>query len=160
MFFRRELHEISSFKKRRINKNFNSKIKIRFGISALKFCKSYIIESSYLSFLKKKIKFFFKKRKRKDLMVWFFLSKNFPISQKTKNSRMGKGKGIFVRSVIRVSKDKIFLEFSNMNIILLKKISKIFKKKNNLITMIVFNKNFTVFCGKSDLSFYNFYKRF
>ena len=160
MYAKKEINEVSSFKKRYKNKNFNTKIKIRFGISALKFCKNYIIESSYLSFLKKKIKFFFKKRKRKDLMVWFFLSKNFPISQKSKNSRMGKGKGIFIRTVTRVSKNKIFLEFSNMNIILLKKISNIFKKKNNVITKIIFKKNFKIFCFKRDISFYNFYKRF
>jgi len=35
---------------------------------------------------------------------------------------MGKGKGIFIRQVIRVPKNKIFLEFSNMNLIFLKKI--------------------------------------
>ena len=160
MCLKKDISELSSFKKRYKNKNFNPKITIRFGISALKFCKNYVIENLYLSFLKKKIKFFFKKRKRKDLRVWFFLSKNFPISQKSKNSRMGKGKGIFIRTVIRVPKNKIFLEFSNMNILFLKKISKIFKKKNNIITSIIFCKNTQIFCKKNDLSFYNFYKRF
>ena len=160
MILRKEINEKSSFKKRYKDKNFNPKTKIRFGVSALKFCKNYVIENSYMSFLKKKIKFFFKKRKRKDLKIWFFLSKNFPISQKSKNSRMGKGKGIFIRAVTRVSKNKIFLEFSNMNIILLKKIAKSFKKKNNLLTFIIFKKNYKIFCSNNDIYLYNFYKRF
>jgi ribosomal protein L16/L10AE len=157
---KKEINEISSFKKRYKNKNFNTGINIKFGISALKFCKNYIIENSYLLFLKKKIKIFFKKRKRKDLKIWFFLSKNFPISQKSKNSRMGKGKGIFIRQVIRVPKNKIFLEFSNMNLIFLKKIRTSLKKKNNLLTLIIFKKNLPIFCNNKDISFYNFYKRF
>jgi hypothetical protein len=66
---KKEINEISSFKKRYKNKNFNTGINIKFGISALKFCKNYIIENSYLLFLKKKIKIFFKKRKRKDLKI-------------------------------------------------------------------------------------------
>jgi len=69
MITKKDISEISSFKKRYKNKNFNSNINIRFGVSALKFCKNYIIENSYLLFLKKKIKLFFKKRKRKDLVV-------------------------------------------------------------------------------------------
>ena len=73
---------------------------------------------------------------------------------------MGKGKGIFIRKVIRVPKNKIFLEFSNMNLIFLKKICKNFKKKNNLLTLIIFKKNFPIFCNNKDISFYNFYKRF
>ena len=160
MYLKKEINEISSFKKRYKDKNFNNNVNIRFGVSALKFCKNYIIENSYLLFLKKKNKFFFKKRKIKDLRVWFFLSKNFPISQKSKNSRMGKGKGIFIRTVIRVPKNKIFLEFSNMNIIFLKKICKSFKKKNNLLTLIIFKKNLPIFCKNKDISLYNFYKRF
>jgi hypothetical protein len=73
---------------------------------------------------------------------------------------MGKGKGIFIRTVIRVPKNKILLEFSNMNLIFLKKICKNFKKKNNLLTLIIFKKNLPIFCKNKDISFYNFYKRF
>ena len=73
---------------------------------------------------------------------------------------MGKGKGIFIRQVIRVPKNKIFLEFSNMNLIFLKKIRISFKKKNNLLTLIIFKKNMPIFCNNKDISFYNFYKRF
>ena len=69
MYLKKDINEIASFKKRFKNKNFNTNINIRFGVSALKFCKNYIIENSYLLFLKKKMKFFFKKRKRKDLKI-------------------------------------------------------------------------------------------
>jgi hypothetical protein len=73
---------------------------------------------------------------------------------------MGKGKGIFLRMVSKVYKNKIFLEFSNFNIILLKKLINFLKKKNNLKISMVLKKNPKIFLKKIDFSFYNFYKRF
>ena len=147
-----------SFKKRNKKKFCIKNFKI--GNSFLKFNKSYLIENKYFFFFKKKIKSLIKKKKRNDLIIWFFLLKNFPISQKSKNSRMGKGKGIFLRMVSKVYKNKIFLEFSNFNIILLKKLINFLKKKNNLKISMVLKKNPKIFLKKIDFSFYNFYKRF
>ena len=152
-----KIDEPVSFKKRN-KKNFFFK-NPKFGTIALKFNKNYILENMYLTSLKKKIKFFFKKKKRNFSKIWFFLKKNYPISQKSKNSRMGKGKGIFERMVSRVNKNKIFLEFSNLNLILLKKLVISLKKKTNISTSLIFKKTKKIFFKKIDHSYYNFYRR-
>ena len=46
---------------------------------------------------------------------WFFLTANYPVTKKSKNSRMGKGKGSFLRWQIRVPFNLIFLEFKILN---------------------------------------------
>ena len=72
---------------------------------------------------------------------------------------MGKGKGIFERMVSRVNKNKIFLEFSNLNLILLKKLVISLKKKTNISTSLIFKKTKKIFFKKIDHSYYNFYRR-
>jgi len=73
---------------------------------------------------------------------------------------MGKGKGAYKRTVIRVKKYKTFLEFSSINLIFLKKIKKFFKKRTGLDLSIIFNKKKRFFLKRAELSFYNVYKRF
>lgn len=145
-----------SFKKRK-NSGF-SQNKIKFGTSAISFNKTCLVEGIYLVFLKKKIKSFTKKNKK--VRVWFFLEKNFPVSRKDKNSRMGKGKGSSVRVVFRVKKKKIVLEFKNVNIIFLKKVIVFFKKKTGISTSIFYIDQRSVFLGKFDYSFYNLFLKY
>jgi len=135
------------------------KTKLDFGNLGLKFDKNYTFEKLHLLFLKKKLKFFLKK-KLKNQNMWFFLIENFSVFKKGKNSRMGKGKGIFQRKSYMVKKNKKFLEFLNLNVLFLKKISYFFKKFSNLKTSTVIPYKQGLIFYKTNLSFYKLYYRF
>lgn len=68
-------------------------------------------------FLKRKFKKLFKKSKYfygKKIIV--FLNKNYPFSKKSKNARMGKGKGKYKRSVLKFEKNHILFKISGFKI--------------------------------------------
>ncbi len=46
--------------------------------------------------------------------AWIFLRPNFPISRKSKNSRMGKGVGSFVRWSVRLNRNHKILQFKRI----------------------------------------------
>jgi ribosomal protein L16/L10AE len=96
----------------------SKEIKFKFGEYAFVSSKETKIELNQLTFLKKIIKKVVKrKRKKKNrkkkgqmmvqgksnrkkwkaFKIWFFLLPNYVFSKKSKNSRMGKGKGSFLR---------------------------------------------------------------
>lgn len=130
--------EIMSFKKRYILGY--KKPKIVWGDFSLNFEKSYNIEYiciyNFKKALKKFFKFKFKKKK-----IWLFLFKNFPITKKSKNSRMGKGKGKFVRFCSRTLYNHNILEFSGFTIKEIVKVKRVLKKKVNIPT-VIFSKFF------------------
>ena len=130
MRFNKNSYKPVSFKKRYNTGYLISKLK--YGDSGLRLVKTYNIEYIYIVNLKKKIKFFLNwKKKFFNRNLWIFLKGNTPISKKSKNSRMGKGKGSFLRLSCRLKKNFIFLEFLNLNLILLNRI-KIFLKKKTI----------------------------
>ena len=106
--------ETTSFKKRYSlrHKAHN----LLFGEFAFSLMKSYNIEYIYIYNFKKKLKkfFFFKKSKYK--RVWLFLHKNYPLTKKSKNARMGKGKGSVARYCSRVLWNHNIFEFAGFNI--------------------------------------------
>lgn len=108
---------------------FLKKKKIQFskGVSGFFFWNSISLECVYLKLLRKKIKKNLKKKKKKYLSrkIWLNLKPNYPISKKSKNSRMGKGKGSFLRWVVLIKPMQCFIEFSGFNFYLLN-----FLKKN------------------------------
>ena len=57
-------------------------------------------------FFKKLIKCFLKKPRAYSVfskkVIWIFWKPNYPLTKKSKNSRMGKGKGLFLRWTVRV----------------------------------------------------------
>ena len=80
---------------------YSKMIELKFGDGGLIFSKECKIEVKYLKIFKKFLKKIFKKNfgykyfyKQK---CWLNLPTNFPLTKKSKNSRMGKGKGSFVR---------------------------------------------------------------
>lgn len=81
--------------------------------------------------------------------IWFFLFPNFILSKKSKNSRMGKGKGSIKRWVIRIKPGSIFLEFKNISnwklIYIVSKLAQLIRMK-----LKIFSKNTktTHSCGK------------
>lgn len=159
MKFNKKSFKAVSFKKRyRTGYDYS---KLKYGNVGLKFLKEYNIEYVYLFELKRKLKFFLTLRKKIfNNNLWIFLQGNSPVSKKSKNSRMGKGKGSFLRLSCRVKKNMIFMEFLNLNFLILNKITLFFRKKNNLKVKIIKKDNFSIVFKKKNICYYNVYKQF
>lgn len=125
---------------------------LKFGDYGLFFSHQGRFEIKYVFILRKilrKLKKKKSKRRRRILyksrLIWFVLFPNFIISRKSKNSRMGKGKGDLQRWTIRVRTGLVFLEFKGFSL------SKIYSIKNK------FQKNLHIKLNviHSNLSFYH-----
>lgn len=105
-----------SQKKRYFLKKKNN-IKLNFGSSCLFFWNFLKFECVYLKIIKKLFKTYLKKKKKTYLSrkLWINLKQNYPISKKSKNSRMGKGKGLFLRWIIIIKPMSIIFEFLGFN---------------------------------------------
>ena len=101
----------NSFKKR-INSGY-LKLNLKVGVFGFFFLKPFLFEFLYFIFIKKFLKFFNKNKYSNfnKFKYWSFLTGNFPISKKSKNSRMGKGKGSFLRWSIKLKQNFYFFEF-------------------------------------------------
>lgn len=115
--------EPRSFKIR--SKKRVTKIKFLYGDTLIFFRKSGVLDSAYFKFFKKSLKTFFKKFKTsktsfKKKKIWFFLSTNFPLTKKSKNSRMGKGKGGFIRWGVRIKENGTFFESRDLSVFFIK----------------------------------------
>lgn len=134
------------FQKNRFFKNPKS-IKIIYGDNAIINLKEGRLELIQINGVKKFLKKLIKKKTLSLSFnrekIWYFGRTNFFLQKKSKNSRMGKGKGLFERKVIRLKKNFIIFEFKGINFFklnwFLSKINKIsnlrFKlisKKNNI----------------------------
>ena len=73
---------------------------------------------------------------------------------------MGKGKGAFLRLSCRVKKNMVFMEFLNLNFLILKKITFFFRRKNNLKVKIIKKDSFNIIYKKKNICYYNVYKQF
>lgn len=148
----------------KFKKRFKTKIKmpkIMWGDISFFFKKRYNFELVYFSLINRIFKkLFFKKRNKKFYRkFWFFFKKNYPVTKKSKNARMGKGKGSFLRWVIRLKKNFTFLEIKNMNFFVAKKIMFFLEKKMKLqISALVKNDNFVERLGCNKELFYVFNK--
>lgn len=105
-----------SQKKRYIYKR-RATILLSNGSASFYFFHTIKFECVYLKFLRRRIKLLIKKIKKKYLSrkIWINLKANYPLSKKSKNSRMGKGKGSFLRWVIIIKPMLSFLEFFGFN---------------------------------------------
>lgn len=126
-------------------KRFNFKtlnLRLRIGNMGLYFSKENRIELIYIKYLRrliKRLKFpkkvsllkYFKKK------LWFFLKKNFPLTKKSKNSRMGKGKGKFLRWIIRIPRNYMFFEFVGYELNSLIYVKNKINKKNFLFVNVL-----------------------
>ena len=101
-------------KLRVINVNLFKFNKFKFGHIGLVLLKKLRFEFIYLKWFIKLIKkkkylkkkpYFFKKK------IYIILPKNYSLSKKSKNSRMGKGKGELLRLVSYIPISTIFIEF-------------------------------------------------
>tara|TARA_B110000503_G_scaffold490_1_gene720 strand:+ start:1302 stop:1760 length:459 start_codon:yes stop_codon:yes gene_type:complete len=81
--------------------------------SYLFFLKNYRIEFKYMTVLKRLLKKLrrrgLKKQRTLAYKLYVSLNSNYMLSKKSKNSRMGKGKGVFIREAIKVKKFRPFI---------------------------------------------------
>lgn len=82
------------------------------------------------------------------------------MSKKSKNSRMGKGKGSFLRLSCRLRKNIIFMEFLNINFIIFNRIGNYFKKKNNINLKLIKKDSKNIFLKKKNIRYYTIYNQF
>jgi ribosomal protein L16/L10AE len=104
-----------SFKQRNYKKT--TKFRLVFGNSMIILYKNSRFESIYFELFRKAIKIISKK---KNITInyknyWIFLRMNTPLTKKSKNSRMGKGKGALYRWLVRLPKNYKLIEFKNVN---------------------------------------------
>jgi len=137
MRFNIKNQETTSFKKRyKIGYN---KPRLIFGNYSITACKSYNIEYIYLYNFKKSLKKYYTFKKKGPKKVWLFLHKNYPLTKKSKNARMGKGKGALSRYCSRILQNHNLLEFNGFNLREVFFLKKILKKKVNIPTKIIGN---------------------
>ena len=159
MRFNIKNQETTSFKKRyKIGYRLP---KLIFGDFSITLCKSYNLEYIYIYNFKKSLKKYFTFKKSNFKKVWLFIHKNYPLTKKSKNARMGKGKGTLSRFCTRIFQNHNLLEFSGFNLRDIISLKKILKKKINIPTKI--NSNFFcnkqyIFCNKNENFF--FYRRY
>ena len=161
MRFNIKNQETTSFKKRySLSYRLPSLI---FGDFSISLCKSYNIEYIYIYNFKKSIKKYHKFKKKSPKKVWLFLHKNYPLTKKSKNARMGKGKGSLVRYCSRTLQNHNILEFSGFNLHEIVRLRCIFKKKLNIPTKIYSNFFINKHCIYSEknqnIFFFKFYRK-
>ena len=101
------------------------------------------VELIHLTVLKYYIKHCLKKKKKSlqiSEKIWYLGKINFFLQKKSKNSRMGKGKGMLERAVIRVKKNFSIFEFKGFSVYRLKKFYININKKLNLGFFLYFKK--------------------
>lgn len=109
------------------------------------------------------IKFFLKnclKKKNNSFQInekiWYFGKINFSLQKKSKNSRMGKGKGMIERYVIRLHKNHILFEFKGFSYYRLKKFCLNVNKRTKLNFYLLFLKkiNYKLWCSNNKYIYY------
>lgn len=112
-----------SQKKRTVAKRTNANFK-HIGSAAFFFLHQIQLEFIYLRLIRRRVRLMLKKRghRYRYRRVWLNLKANFPISKKSKNSRMGKGNGLLLRWVVRLKPLSVFLSFFGFSFYVLKKL--------------------------------------
>ena len=137
-------HEDRKMQKNRFFKN-PKKIKLNYGDSGLIVTREGRIELIHLTIMKKFIKNFVKKKKNESDFsrerIWYFGHLNFVLHKKSKNARMGKGKGMVDRKVMRIRRGVTLFEFIGVP---LKKLYLLIPKLNRKldIKLTYFKNNF------------------
>lgn len=140
MFFLRNVNLIFKkdnnirLQKKRCNFKPKYNLKLKFGDFGIAVLNEGRLEFVQLNFIKKSVKFLMRSSKHiyeDSKKVWYNIVSNHVIQCKSKNSRMGKGKGLFERRVIRLRKNSILFEFMGVP---LNKINFFIKKINKKLS--------------------------
>lgn len=137
----RKITSIASFKKR--YNRLNTYPTLRFGSIGIATKNTMRFEFTYLLFFRKFIKKFLRTKKifYNDRKVWMFLRPNHVISKKGKNSRMGKGKGAFIRWCSVLYGGSILIELYGFQYKHAQKFSKKLEKRLKVPLLVLLNKN-------------------
>lgn len=126
-------------------KQFNrSKILFKYGDKGLFTRFQMRIEKIYLKIIRKIIKKKARKRTKKLKIhnrYWIRFSQNLLLTKKSKNARMGSGKGKYLRACFVIKKNQSLIEFKNFDYFYLCSLKKRIHFKIN-ITLMVLAKNF------------------
>lgn len=150
----------SLFKRRGFSNIKNKKIlKLRFGSHGLYFNQPTRVELVYLVMLRRVLKKFRFTRKidsKHHRKFWFCLRRNYTISKKSKNARMGKGKGKFLRWSILVPRNSMLLEFAGWHMKLIKYVCYKLDKKAKIKLNIFLKKKpkFNTVMGHPNRTYY------
>lgn len=125
------LLEQNSYKKRYFDGT--RKLKRSFGDMGIFTYKNCRFETAHLSVMHRYFKRLLKRKyaSHKIAWVWIFLKGNFPIRRKSKNSRMGKGIGSFVKWATRLPRGYSLAEFKGVSAHNLKKFKNRWQKHLN-----------------------------
>lgn len=120
--------------------------KLKFGENGLAFGKNIRFEFIYFLFIRKFLKKILKRKKGfyRNSKVWVFVRPNHVMTKKSKNSRMGKGKGAFVRWCSIIQKGFVFIEFENISVVRLKKYSLKLEKKFKVPLHLIIGTNLKI----------------
>lgn len=128
--------KLRNYKKTRYNRFI-------FGNSMVVLQKNCRFEAIYFELFRKFIKNIVKKKNIPTTKnYWIFLRMNTPLTKKSKNSRMGKGKGALYRWCIRLPKYYKLIEFKNINKYRMQYLTKVWSKKINLPLAFLSKANF------------------
>ena len=113
--FKKQKSNISCFKFRFCKKNLTPYL--RYGSMGLFLSKEIRFEYAYLVYFRKFLKRLSKdkKLKLKRRKIWMFFRPNRVLTKKSKNSRMGKGKGKFIRWCSVLNEGFMLVEFRNFS---------------------------------------------
>jgi ribosomal protein L16/L10AE len=106
------------------------------GIITFKNCR---FENVYFTIIKKYLKSMIRLKYSSInfFKIWIFLTFNYPIRQKSKNSRMGKGIGAFVRWSTKLIRGFTIIEFKNIHFARLSILQKKWKYYLNFPIIII-----------------------
>ena len=148
------------FQKNRFFQNPKN-IKLTFGDSGLITSREGFIELIHLSLFKKYLKYFLRKKKSNLLFIrekiWYFGRINFALQKKSKNSRMGKGKGLIERQIIRIRRGVTLFEFKGISRSKIIWLSNEINKKLKIRVNFFFKKNdifYKIWSKKNRYSYY------
>lgn len=150
------IKEQRSFKKR--GQNSKKEYRLRYGNVGLFFAQEGLMKTSYFRRVARIVKKKLKKRPRRPRglrkRLWFFVSLNFPLTMKSTNSRMGKGKGNFVSWAIRVKLGQPLIEFRGFSILFIKGLKIFFFKKMKLRLELIYSNKYKTSYNISTLRFF------
>lgn len=116
---------------------YNKESELQFSDIGIKVNKSTVFTFKQIEAIKKTL---FKVKKR--IKVWMRINPTFPLTKKSSESRMGKGKGKYKCTVARVKKNQVIMEFNVLDFELLGNIKKSILSKLPVPASVIFSPNF------------------
>lgn len=103
----------------------NSAFNLKFGTLGIKVIESGFLTTTHLEIIRRILV----KKSNKSAKIWFRISARKIITAKAKDSRMGKGKGVFVCFISPIKAGTILLEIDGISLVQFKEAFILLKKK-------------------------------